>query len=78
MTQYKYISFIEYEYITLQIGCGLWELGLVKNDRVHLYAGTRYNLVSICFAIFVSNLICVSLAPIELVCLMSAHYNQLQ
>ncbi len=78
MTQYKYMSFIEYEQMALQIGCGLRKLGLAKNDRVHLYAGTRYNLVSMCFAIFVSNLICVSLAPIGLACLMGAHHNQLQ
>lgn len=41
MSDYKYMSFVEYETLALQIGCGLRRLGLAKGDRLHLYAGTR-------------------------------------
>ena len=41
MSDYSYISFIEYERIVLQIGSGLRQLGLVKGDRLHLFAATR-------------------------------------
>lgn len=41
MSGYKYITFKEYEILTLQLGAGLRRLGLVKNDRVHMFAATR-------------------------------------
>lgn len=41
LSGYNYISFVEYEKLALQIGCGLRKLGLVKGNRLHLFAGTR-------------------------------------
>ena len=41
LTGYKYISFIEYEALWREIGAGLRNLGLVKDDRVHIFAATR-------------------------------------
>lgn len=41
MSGYRYISFIEYEKMVLQIGCGLRKIGLDKGDRLHLFAATR-------------------------------------
>ncbi|MCJ1470900.1 long-chain fatty acid-CoA ligase [Pseudocyphellaria aurata] len=40
LSGYSYLSFVEYERIVLDIGAGLRKLGLVKNDRLHLFAGT--------------------------------------
>ncbi|KAH8703649.1 hypothetical protein BGW36DRAFT_423202 [Talaromyces proteolyticus] len=40
LTGYKWISFKQYEEMVLQVGSGLRHLGLVKDDRVHLYAAT--------------------------------------
>ncbi|OJD18174.1 hypothetical protein AJ78_01786 [Emergomyces pasteurianus Ep9510] len=40
LSGYSFISFNEYEKLTLQIGAGLRKLGLNKGDRLHLYAGT--------------------------------------
>lgn len=42
LSEYNYISFVEYEKMALEVGAGLRKLGLVKGDRVHLFAGTRY------------------------------------
>lgn len=44
LSEYNYISFVEYEQMCLQVGAGLRKLGLVKGDRLHLYAGTRYDI----------------------------------
>jgi long-chain acyl-CoA synthetase len=41
LSEYHYLSFIEYERLTLQIGAGLRQLGMQKEDRVHIFAGTR-------------------------------------
>lgn len=41
LSEYSYISFVEYEKLALDVGAGLRKLGLVKGDRVHLFAGTR-------------------------------------
>lgn len=41
LSEYKYLSFIEYERIILQIGAGLRNLGLNKEDRVHIFAASR-------------------------------------
>lgn len=41
LSEYSYISFIEYEKLALEVGAGLRKLGLARNDRVHLFAGTR-------------------------------------
>lgn len=37
---YEYISFHDYEKLTNQIGAGFRKLGLVKDDRVHIFAAT--------------------------------------
>lgn len=44
LSEYSYISFVEYEKMVLQIGAGLRSLGMNKGDRVHLYAATRYTI----------------------------------
>lgn len=41
MSEYSYMSFIEYERLALSCGCGLRSLGLVKDDKLHLYGATR-------------------------------------
>lgn len=41
MSGYEYLSFKEYEVEVLSVGAGLRKLGLVKDDRVHLFATTR-------------------------------------
>lgn len=41
LSEYKYISFVEYERIALDIGAGLRKLGLVEGDRLHIFAATR-------------------------------------
>lgn len=41
LSGYSYISFVEYEKMTRQIGAGLRKLGMVKSDRLQLFAGTR-------------------------------------
>ena len=41
LSEYSYISYVEYEKLALDVGAGLRKLGLAKGDRVHLFAGTR-------------------------------------
>lgn len=41
MSEYRYLSFIEYERLVLQIGAGLRKLGMNKDDRVHIFAASR-------------------------------------
>ena len=45
LSEYHYKSFIEYERLTAQIGCGFRKLGMQPTDRVHIFAGTRYDLL---------------------------------
>ncbi|KAK2738355.1 long-chain fatty acid-CoA ligase [Onygenales sp. PD_40] len=40
LSGYTYLSFIEYEKLSLQLGAGLRKLGLEKNDKIHLFAAT--------------------------------------
>ncbi|KAL2016635.1 hypothetical protein VTK56DRAFT_3215 [Thermocarpiscus australiensis] len=47
MSPYKYISYTEYERLTLQIGAGLRKIGLGKDDRVHIYAATSQNWLAV-------------------------------
>jgi long-chain acyl-CoA synthetase len=42
LSGYTYLSFGEYEQQVLQVGAGLRNLGLVKEDRLFLFAATRY------------------------------------
>jgi long-chain acyl-CoA synthetase len=37
---YEFLSFHEYEKLMTQVGAGLRKLGLVKDDRVHIFAAT--------------------------------------
>ena len=41
LSGYSYISFSEYEKLTLQMGAGLRKLGMIKDDRLQLFASTR-------------------------------------
>jgi long-chain acyl-CoA synthetase len=41
LSGYSYLTFKEYETLVLQMGAGLRKLGLVTNDRVHMFASTR-------------------------------------
>jgi long-chain acyl-CoA synthetase len=41
LSGYSYLTFKEYETLVLQMGAGLRKLGLVKDDRIHLFASTR-------------------------------------
>lgn len=41
MSGYSYKSFVEYEKLALELGCGLRKLGLEKPDKIHLYGATR-------------------------------------
>ncbi|KAK4456530.1 long-chain-fatty-acid--CoA ligase 1 [Cladorrhinum samala] len=43
MSPYEYISYTDYERLTLQLGSGLRKLGLEKGDRVHIFAATSQN-----------------------------------
>ncbi|KAJ5327894.1 hypothetical protein N7541_009001 [Penicillium brevicompactum] len=40
MSGYTYKSFLEYEKLCLELGCGLRKLGLEKDSRIHLYGAT--------------------------------------
>lgn len=40
LSGYEYMSFQEYEKLILQLGAGYRKLGLVKDDRVHIFAAT--------------------------------------
>ena len=41
LSEYHYMSFIEYEQLCLQLGCGLRKLGMEKDDRLHMFGTTR-------------------------------------
>ena len=41
LSGYSYISFIEYEQMSLRAGAGLRNLGLEPGDKMHLYGATR-------------------------------------
>ena len=41
LSEYSYMSFVEYQKLALDVGAGLRKIGLEKDDRLHLYAGTR-------------------------------------
>lgn len=40
---YEYITYSQYEKLILQLGAGYRKLGLVKDDRVHIFAATGAN-----------------------------------
>ncbi len=41
LSEYTYISFVEYQKMALEVGSGLAKLGLGAGDRIHLFAATR-------------------------------------
>lgn len=56
LSEYHYMSFIEYEKLVLQCASGLRDLGMAKNDKLHLFAGTRYAMsCSVCASIAAAN-----------------------
>lgn len=46
LSEYKYLSFVEYEKLVTQIGSGLKALDMKPEDRVHIFAATRYDMTS--------------------------------
>ena len=42
LSGYTYISFVEYEKLTRQLGSALRKLGMVEGDRLSLFASTRW------------------------------------
>jgi long-chain acyl-CoA synthetase len=44
LSGYNYITFVEYEAMALAAGAGFRNLGLQKDDKIHLYGATRYLL----------------------------------
>lgn len=56
LSGYSYTSFSEYEKLALRVGAGLRKLGMVKGDRLQLFAGTRQDtLFSSCRKILVAK-----------------------
>ncbi|KAK3324186.1 hypothetical protein B0T19DRAFT_486403 [Cercophora scortea] len=47
LSSYEYMTFTEYEQLTLHLGAGLRKLGLQKEDRVHIFAATSQNWLSL-------------------------------
>ena len=41
LSEYTYMSFVEYERMALQIGAGLRKIGMSAGDKVHLFGATR-------------------------------------
>jgi len=52
MSGYTYMSFIEYEQLALQLGCGLRKLGLEKDNKIHLYGATSANWLAMSHGLF--------------------------
>lgn len=50
LSEYSYISFVEYEKQVNRIGAALRHVGMTKGDRVHLFAATRFVQPLHCFA----------------------------
>lgn len=43
LSEYNYVSFIEYERMAIQCGAGMRKLGMKKDDRLHIFAATSPN-----------------------------------
>jgi long-chain acyl-CoA synthetase len=41
MGEFRFLTFSQYVDLALQIGAGLRKLGLVRGDRIHIFAATR-------------------------------------
>jgi long-chain acyl-CoA synthetase len=46
LSPYEFMSFHDYEKLITQVGAGFRKLGLVKDDRVHIFAATCANWLS--------------------------------
>ncbi|KAI8624536.1 AMP-binding enzyme [Xylariaceae sp. FL1651] len=46
LSPYEYITYNDYEALALNIGSGLRKLGMAKGDRVHIFAATSANWLS--------------------------------
>ena len=40
LSEYSYMSYVEYEKLCLQLGSGLRKIGLGKGDKIHLFCAT--------------------------------------
>ncbi|KAK0718128.1 hypothetical protein B0T26DRAFT_855439 [Lasiosphaeria miniovina] len=47
LSGYEYITFTEYERLVLNVGAGFRKLGFEKDDRVHIFAATSQNWLSV-------------------------------
>lgn len=45
---YTYMTFNEYERLVLDVGAGLRDLGMVAQDRLHIFAATRSVIAKMC------------------------------
>ncbi|KAF2662685.1 acetyl-CoA synthetase-like protein [Lophiostoma macrostomum CBS 122681] len=52
LSSFKYTSFVEFEKLVLTVGAGLKHLGLVPEDRVHLFAATSSQWLTMSHAAF--------------------------
>ncbi|KAJ5787712.1 hypothetical protein N7457_002702 [Penicillium paradoxum] len=50
MSGYTYKTFLEYEKLCLELGCGLRKLGFEKNGKIHLYGATSAHWLSMSHA----------------------------
>ncbi|KAF2748751.1 acetyl-CoA synthetase-like protein [Sporormia fimetaria CBS 119925] len=55
MSAYKYMSFVEFEKLAHTVGSGLKNLGLVPEDRVHIFAGTSSQWLTMAHATFTQS-----------------------
>jgi long-chain acyl-CoA synthetase len=44
LSGYTYMTFVEFEKVSLQLGAGLRKLGLQAGDKMHMFAGTQYGI----------------------------------
>lgn len=47
---YEYLTYNEFEKLVLNVGSGLRKLGMVKDDRVHIFAATSANWLAVSHA----------------------------
>ncbi|PNY28678.1 Long-chain-fatty-acid-CoA ligase 1 [Tolypocladium capitatum] len=47
LTKYSFLTYKEYETLVLQVGSGLRKIGLTPEHRLHIFAGTSVNWISI-------------------------------
>ena len=43
LSGFEYVTYADYYKLAMSLGCGLRKLGLVKDDRVHIFAATSQN-----------------------------------